>query len=76
MKRSKLENLTPPGLNPMKQVELYMKWRKFVPIALQDEVCPRPPEHIMKKVRELRKDKRNAKEDARNKTNKKGKRTG
>ena len=30
------------GIKPIKQMELYLKWRKLVPPEFQDEICPRP----------------------------------
>jgi hypothetical protein len=69
----KLETLTPPGLNPMKQVELFTKWRKFVPTHLQDEVCPEPATEIMKNVRKLKQDKRKETAKARIELNKREK---
>jgi hypothetical protein len=34
--------LKPPGLRPIKQVELYKKFRPFVPRPFGDETCPTP----------------------------------
>ena len=61
MQTTMLANLTRPGLNPMKQVELFTKWRKFVPTDLQDEVCPEPSRETMMSVRKLKQDERKEK---------------
>ena len=55
----------------MKQVELFTKWRKFVPTDLQEKVCPEPSREIMMSVRKLKQDKRKekAKVVARKKSN-------
>ena len=39
------------GLNKRKQVELWEKWRKVVPKAYHDELCPKPDEDVMKQVK-------------------------
>ena len=68
-----LVTLIPPGLKPMKQVELYLKWRKFVPTALQDIVCPRPPEEILQKVKKFQTEKRKEKATQKKPTTKENK---
>ena len=57
-----LKNPTPlyatkPGLQEIKQVELFSKYRPLGPIEYRDECCPRP----CKKVIEKEKDKKKAK---------------
>ena len=47
-----LEVLEKPGIRAIKQVELYTKWRKIVPLEYRDITCPRPNEEIMKKVKD------------------------
>ena len=51
MIRSKLVMLDPPGLKDIKQVELYTKYRKYVPIEWQDETCPRPAQAVLDKFK-------------------------
>ena len=70
---SELENLTPPGLKPMKQAESFAKWRKFVPPCSQDEVCPEPAPEMMKNVRKLKQDKQKETAKARTEVNKRKK---
>ena len=41
--------LPPPGRAPIKQVELYSKFRKFVPEIYQDDCCPKPSDAILNK---------------------------
>jgi hypothetical protein len=64
LKQLPLQPVTALGLKPIKQVELYTKWRKFVPAEFVDEICPKPHDDILKKVQEARSEKnreRNAK---------------
>jgi hypothetical protein len=51
MLRSKLVMLDPPGLKEIKQVELYTKYRKYVPLEWQDETCPRPAQAVLDKFK-------------------------
>lgn len=46
-----LTKLNPPGLKPIKQVELFTKWRQFVIEEYKDVTCPRPSDEIMNKIR-------------------------
>ena len=63
--------LPPPGLRDIKQVELYKKWRKFMP----DEktvnlVCPKPPDDVLMRVSKEKSNKRKEKaEITQNKNN-------
>ena len=43
--------LQPPGLREIKQVELYTKYRKYVPEQWQDETCPRPADAVLEKFK-------------------------
>lgn len=45
-----LKSIPAPGIKPIKQVELYTKWRKFVPDSFQDEICPKPSTDIINQV--------------------------
>ena len=40
-----------PCLALIKQCELYLKWRPFVPDQFKDEICPEPPKEVMDKVK-------------------------
>lgn len=53
--------LEPPGLREIKQVELYRKWRKFVPEEFQDEICPKPPDEVLNRIRDEKTKKARAK---------------
>jgi hypothetical protein len=55
------EALEPPGLKEIKQVELYQKWRKFVPDEFQDEICPKPSDEVLNKIKEEKRKKDAAK---------------
>jgi hypothetical protein len=43
--------LNPPGLRPIKQVELYKKFRPFVPREFWEETCPKPSEAVLTQVK-------------------------
>jgi hypothetical protein len=47
----KLETLKAPGLRPIKQVELYKKFRPFVPRCYWDETFPRPSDKVLAMVK-------------------------
>ena len=40
-----------PGIADIKQVELFTKWRKVIPSQYQDEICPRPEDNVLLKVK-------------------------
>ena len=42
--------LKAPGLNKLKQVDLFKKWRPLIPPEFQDVTCPKPPEDVMQEV--------------------------
>jgi hypothetical protein len=52
----KMEALQPPGLRPIKQVELFKKIRPFIPRAHWAELCPKPSEEVMDMVKQERSD--------------------
>jgi len=56
-----LNNLLAPGLKKIKMVKLYMKWRQFVPEPFQDEICPKPPDGILARIKKDHSDKAKAK---------------
>ena len=49
LKNDELEVDLKPGIAFIKQVELYEKWCGCIPMEYQDEICPKPPDHILKK---------------------------
>jgi len=49
-----------PGLREIKQVELYTKFRKFVPEEFRDEICPKPSDHVLEKIKKDRSEKTKA----------------
>jgi hypothetical protein len=53
-----------PGIKEIKQVELYKKWRKYVPKQFKDEACPKPADDLVERQRLERTAKRHAKEAA------------
>jgi hypothetical protein len=48
--------LTPPGLKPIKQVELWKKWGPLIPEDERDALCPKPPDNIISAVAKERTD--------------------
>ena len=49
-----LESVVPPGIPPIKQVELFSKYRALIPESFRDVTCPDPGEDIKKKIRSER----------------------
>jgi hypothetical protein len=47
-----IETLTPPGLRPIKQVELLKKFRPFVPRQYWDELFPCPSDEVIAQVKD------------------------
>jgi hypothetical protein len=45
-----------PGLRAIKQVELYEKYRPYVPDEFKDETCPEPPPEVMEKHKKDKKE--------------------
>lgn len=46
-----LQTLKPPGIAPIKQFELWHKWRPFIPATYQDILCPKPSDAIIKSMK-------------------------
>ena len=55
--KTHLERLTPPGIAPIKQWELWHKWRPFVPLQFQDVLCPKPSAEVFDIMKKSNKDK-------------------
>jgi len=55
-----LHALTPPGIKPIKEVELGTKWQKLVPRPFRDAICPRVSKEKIKMVRGQRNKKKAA----------------
>ena len=53
--------LVPPGIQEIKKVELFKKWRPFVPMQHQDSICPHPGQEVLDNVAKDKRNKRNAK---------------
>ena len=67
LKEFSLNPVQAPGMKAIKQVELYTKWRSFVPAEFADEICPKPPDEVLENVQKERSKKnreRNAKKRA------------
>lgn len=63
LKPPALRAIVPPGIPPIKQVELFTKYRGLIPEAFRETTCPDPGEEIKKKIRSDR----NAKQRERSK---------
>lgn len=50
--KTHLKVLEPPGIKPIKQWELWHKWRPFIPAPFQDSLCPKPSEEICQTMKE------------------------
>lgn len=46
-----IDTITPPGVPPIKQVELFTKYRALIPEAFRDITCPDPGDEITKKIK-------------------------
>ena len=46
-----LHTLQTPGIKPIKQYELWHKWRPYVPAEYQDILCPRPCQEIINSIK-------------------------
>jgi hypothetical protein len=53
-----LETLKPPGLQPIKQVEVYKKFWPYVPRKYWAETCPKPTDEVVDSVCKERANKR------------------
>lgn len=57
-----LNVLKSPGIRPIKQVELYTKWRTLIPdVNDREETCPRPSDEIIESVKKQKNSKAAAK---------------
>ena len=61
LKYGKVEVIEPPGLKPIKQVELYKNWRPLVPDEYKDAICPKPSDAILEVVKKERAEKKKKK---------------
>jgi hypothetical protein len=60
MEAFELKTLKAPGLRP-KQVELYKKFRPFVPREFWEDTCPRPSDEVLAQVKDKSSKKRKTK---------------
>jgi hypothetical protein len=61
MEAFELQTLNAPGLRPIKQVELYKKFRPFVPREFWEDNCPRPSDEVLAQVKDESSKKRKTK---------------
>jgi hypothetical protein len=61
MEAFELHTLNASGLHPIKQVELYKKFRPFVPRKHWEDTCPRPSDEVLAQVKEESSKKRKTK---------------
>ena len=50
LKTMDIEEVEPPGMRNIKKIELFKKWRKFIPDEKKDLVCPPVSEEVLGKV--------------------------
>ena len=70
LKYGKVEVIEPPGLKPIKQFELYKKWRPLVFEEFADKSCPKPPFSVLEMVKNERAEKQKAKKAPKKKASK------
>ena len=61
LKYGKVELVYPPGLNPIKQVELYKKLRPLIPDEYKDKIFPMPHNSVFEMVKKKKAEKQKAK---------------
>ena len=71
LKYGKVEVIEATWLKPIKQVELYKKWRPLVPEEYADEICPKPSDSVFEMVKNERSEKQKAKKSPKKKAPKK-----
>jgi len=71
LRHGKSQVITQPELKPIKQVELYTKWRPVVPEEFRDHICPKPPDHVLELVKKQKAEKQKAKKTPQKKVAKK-----
>ena len=54
LRTPQLVTLAPPGIPPIKQVELFSKYRALIPVQFQEETCPDPGEDIKGSIKRER----------------------
>jgi hypothetical protein len=59
----RLTQIPAPGLREIKQVEMYSKFRKFVPVEFRDEICPRPSQQVLENIKKARSEKAKARSE-------------
>jgi hypothetical protein len=60
------EILPHPGLRDIKQMELYVNYRKLVPEAFWDALCPKPSDEVLQKHKKERNVKLKQKKELKN----------
>jgi len=68
--KTHLETLDAPGVSPIKQFELWNKWRDYIPIEFRDLLCEKPTDEayaMMEKTNDARKEKAKMKRAAKRK---------
>ena len=64
MQQWEVHHLPVPGVPDMKQVDLCLKYSRFVPPELRSIICPKPDDSKIEMIKSLRQDKRKKRLDA------------
>ena len=51
MKQYQLKQLQAPGMRDIKAVELWKKWGPFVPEEFREDICPKPADAVINRVK-------------------------
>jgi hypothetical protein len=63
IKQPTVEKLVPPGIRAIKQVEMYDKWRKFIPAEHITDMYKQPETETVKELKEDRQQKKQQTKD-------------
>ena len=75
IKKKQPKDLPRVGMAELKSVQLFTLWRKFVPDAFVEQICPKLPQDIIDKVKASQKEKRVSKKAKKEESKKEAKQT-
>ena len=68
MKNTPLAVIPAPGLKEIKQIELFKKWRPYVPRKYQDEICPVVSDEMIEREKKRKRERANQKKGSNTKS--------